>query len=293
LRARLDPQTLFALQDDMLSVLILALCNRGDFLKLAVFYNGEFGKKVVGNLINYSGFCISCGEACNLCRNVRPGYAANIVSLVEMPDPATLGDFIDDVEPLLPEEIPAADIALVINVHPDILFGLLPKLKEAGVKGIVGGSESPRELPLGQRKQLEEKAADLGIEAAFAKPFCALRPDPAKPNISAFLKEAGIGEPVIDVTLQKSREGKEHILAANVVRTAPCGSTWFVAKRLLGLEPDQPDIRERISEAHHAYPCTGSMERDTELGDTVLHKGGYIIRDAVEDAFKRAKHQEV
>lgn len=274
-------------------VLILALCNSGDVLKLAVFYNGEFGKRVVGNLINYSGFCISCGEACTLCRNVRPGYAANIISLVEMPDPTTLGDFIDDVEPLLPTEIPAADIALVINVHPDILFGLLPKLKEAGVKGIVGGSESPRDLPLGQRKQLEEKAAEIGLEAAFAKPFCALRPDPAKPNILAFLKEAGIGEPVIDVTLQKSREGKEHILAANVVRTAPCGSTWFVAKRLLGLEPDQPDIRERISEAHHAYPCTGSMERDTELGDTVLHKGGYIIRDAVEDAFKRAKHQEV
>src|SRR5664280_2925106 len=137
--------------------------------------------------------------------------------------PSGPADFIYDVEPLLPTEIPAADIALVINVHPDILFGLLPKLKEAGVKGIVGGSESPRELPLGQRKQLEEKAAEIGLEAAFAKPFCALRPDPAKPNIASFLKEAGIGEPVIDVTLQKSREGKEHILAANVVRTAPCG----------------------------------------------------------------------
>ena len=258
-------------------------------MKLIVFYNGEFGERVVGNLINYSGFCISCGDACTQCRNVRPGYAQNIVSLVEMPDPASLGDFIDDVEPLLPQNIPNADIALVINVHPDILFGLLPRLKEAGVKGIVGGSESPRELPLGQRKQLEEKAAELGIEAAFAKPFCALVPDPAKPNIYAFLTEAGIGDPLIDVIVQKSRAGKDYILAANVLRSAPCGSTWFVAKRLLGLEPDQPDIRERISEAHHAYPCTGSMERDTELGDTVLHKGGYIIRDAVEDAFKRAK----
>jgi hypothetical protein len=156
----------------------------------------------------------------------------------------------------------------------------------------VGGSESPRDLPLGQRTQLEEKAAELGMEAAFAKPFCALVPDPAKPNIYAFLTEAGIGDPLIDVTVQKSREGKDHILAASVLRTALCGSTWFVAKRLLGLEPDQPDIRERISEAHHAYPCTGSMERDTELGDTVLHKGGYIIRDAVEDAFKRAKRQD-
>jgi len=83
-------------------------------------------------------------------------------------------------------------------------------------------------------------------------------------------------------------EGKEAILAANVIISAPCGSTWYVAKRLLGLEPDQPDMRERISEAHHAYPCTGSMERDAELGDTVLHKGGYIIRDAVEESLRKA-----
>lgn len=258
-------------------------------MKLIVFYNGEFGARVVGNLVNYSGFCISCADACTQCRNVKPGFAENIVSLVEMPDPESLGDFIDDVEPLLPTNIPQADIAMVINVHPDILFGMLPKLKEAGVKGIIGCSEKPKELPLGQRVQLEEKAAELGIEASFSKPFCAMLPDPAKPNIAAFLDAAGIGYPSIEIVVQKSREGKEHILAANVKRSAPCGSTWFVAKRLLGLEPDQPDIRERISEAHHAYPCTASMERDTELGDTILHKGGYIIREAVEDAIKKAK----
>ena len=258
-------------------------------MKLIVFYNGEFGQRVVGNLVNYSGFCISCGEACTQCRNVRPGFADNIVALVEMLEPSSLGDFIDDVDPYLPKEIPRADMAMVINIHPDILFGLLPRLREAGVKGIIGCSESPKELPLGQRKQLEEKAMELGMEAAFAKPFCSLRPDPAQPHISAFLEEGGIGEPLMEVAVQKSRAGKDTIVAANVIRTAPCGSTWYVAKRLLGLEPDQPDIRERISEAHHAYPCTASMERDTELGDTLLHKGGYIIRDAVEDSFKKAR----
>ncbi|MGV8126876.1 MAG: DUF166 domain-containing protein [Methanothrix sp.] len=258
-------------------------------MKVIIFYSGEFGSQVAGNLVNYSGFCISCGEACTQCRNVAPDLGKDIVALVEMPDPASLGDFIDDVDPLLPQNIPAADIAIVVNVHPDILYGMLPKLKEAGVKGIIGGSESPREMPLGQRKQVEEKAAELGMEAAFAKPFCALRPDPAKPLISSFLKEAKIGDPVIEFTLQKSREGKHSILAANVVRSAPCGSTWFVAKRMLGLEPDQPDLRERISEAHHSYPCTGSMERDNELGDTVLHVGGYIIRDAVESGLAKAE----
>ncbi|HQN31700.1 MAG TPA: DUF166 family protein, partial [Methanothrix soehngenii] len=114
-------------------------------MKVIIFYSGEFGSRVAGNLVNYSGFCISCGEACTQCRNVAPDLGKDIVGLVEMPDPASLGDFIDDVEPLLPQNIPAADIAIVVNVHPDILYGMLPKLKEAGVKGIIGGSESPRE----------------------------------------------------------------------------------------------------------------------------------------------------
>jgi thymidylate synthase len=258
-------------------------------LKVIVFYSGEFGQRLVGNLINYSGFCISCGEACSLCRSGKFSSAEDIVAIYEMPDPSTRGDFIDDVDPLLPRDLPGADIAVVVNIHPDILFGLLPKLKDVGVKGIVGGSERPQELPLGQRKQLEELATSLGMEAAFAKPFCALRPEASKPNISAFLERAGIGEPLIDVAVQNSREGRDTIVAANVLRSAPCGSTWFVAKRMLGLEPSQPDLRERISEAHHSYPCTGSMERDTELGDTILHKGGYIIREAVEDSLRKAR----
>jgi hypothetical protein len=93
----------------------------------------------------------------------------------------------------------------------------------------------------------------------------------------------------VEFTLQKSREGKNSILAANVIRSAPCGSTWFVTKKMLGLEPEQPDLRERISEAHHSYPCIGSMERDTELGENMLHIGCYNIREAVEDALCKGK----
>jgi len=258
-------------------------------MKVAVFYNGEFGRTLIGNLINFSGFCISCGDACTLCKSGKYSMAEEIVSVIEMPDPETLDDFIDDVGPYIPADIPEADIAIVVNVHPDIIFGLLPALKDKGYKGIIGGSERPQELPLGLRTQLAEEAKKLGLEAAFAKPFCALRPDPDMPNISAFMEKAHFGEPKIDILTQKSREGRETILAANVVRSAPCGSTWYVAKRMTGLETDQPDLRERISEAHHAYPCTASMDQDPELKDTILHKAGYIIREAVEDAIKRGK----
>jgi len=48
------------------------------------------------------------------------------------------------------------------------------------------------------------------------------------------------------------------------------------------------DLNEVISKAHHAYPCTGSMMRDPVLGDTILHKSGYILRDAVHESVKRA-----
>ena len=261
-------------------------------MKVVVFYNGEFGKTLIGNLVNFSGFCISCAEACTFCKAGKYSMAEDLVSVIEMPDPETLDDFLDDVEPYLPKDVPSADIAIVINVHPDIIFGLLPLLKEKGFKGIIGGSESPTELPLGLRVQLEGEAAKIGLEAAFSKPFCALKPDPKKPTIASFMEKARFGEPYIEILTQKSRKGKESILAANVIRSAPCGSTWYVAKRMIGLETDQEDLRERISEAHHAYPCTASMDQDPELKDTILHKAGYIIRDAVEDAIKRSKQSE-
>ena len=41
---------------------------------------------------------------------------------------------------------------------------------------------------MGQRVQLDELAKSLGMEAAFAKPFYALRPASLRPNTSAFLE---------------------------------------------------------------------------------------------------------
>lgn len=261
-------------------------------MKVVVFYSGEFGRTLISNLINASGFCISCADACTLCKSGKYSLAGDLVSVIEMADPDGLDDFLDDVDPHIPPDIPQADIAIVSNVHPDVIFGLLPILKDKGYKGIIGGSERPKELPLGLRTQLAEEAGKLGLEAAFAKPFCALRPDPATPAINAFMEKAHFGEPKIEIITQKSRAGKETVLAANVIRSAPCGSTWYVAKRMTGLETDQPDLRERISEAHHAYPCTASMDQDPELKDTILHKAGYIIREAVEEAVGRGERAE-
>ena len=66
-------------------------------MKVAVLYNGEFGRNLIGNLINFAGFCISCGDGCTLCKAGKFSLAEDLVSVIEMPDPDGLDDFIDDV----------------------------------------------------------------------------------------------------------------------------------------------------------------------------------------------------
>ncbi len=99
--------------------------------------------------------------------------------------------------------------------------------------------------------------------------------------VQRFIAEFGIGRPEVRVEVDR----RERITHVDVLRSAPCGSTWFVAKQLEGVEvEDKRELYERISESHHSYPCTASMEKDREIGDTILHKAGYIIRAAVEEA---------
>jgi hypothetical protein len=68
-----------------------------------------------------------------------------------------------------------------------------------------------------------------------------------------------------------------------VERSAPCGSTWYVAKKLIGEEVKKEGIRDVVAKAHHSYPCTATMAVDPEIGEPILHKAGFQIREAVEN----------
>jgi len=245
-------------------------------LKLVVIYSDSFGEKLIGNLVNHSGFCISCAEACDHCREGKFSFAENIVGVFRLQDPATLPEFIEEgIEAYLPDNIPDADLAIVSGVHNDILLELPYLLKEAGIKAMIIPIEAPSRLGIAQVKDI---CNELGIEIKAPKPFCELEVDPDTPIISRFIKEFGIGRPKLRVELDGER-----IARIEVIRSAPCGCTWYIAKQLRGAEiSDRRELWNRISEAHHSYPCTASMEHDRERGDTILHKAGYIAREAVE-----------
>ncbi|VUT25168.1 MAG: Thymidylate synthase [Candidatus Methanolliviera sp. GoM_asphalt] len=246
-----------------------------------MIYSRDFGERVIENLINYSTFCIFCAEACTHCKEGKYGFANRVKGFFKLPDPSLLPVFIEDsVSDYLPKEIPNADIAIVSEIHNDILLELPIILKDSGIKAMIVPQESPARIA---RPQIEEVCKREGVEIVFPKPFCDLQPQDDKPVIKRFVAEFRIGRP--EVRVEADRRGC--IAHVEVLRSAPCGSTWFVAKQLVGVEVEnRGELYDRISESHHSYPCTASMEKDRELGDTILHRAGYIIRAAVEEGMK-------
>ena len=247
-------------------------------MDLIVIYSSDFGDRLIGNLVNYSTFCISCAEACTHCKEGRYSYADHITGIFKLPAPSLLPVLIEDsVTAYLPKELPEADIAILSELHTDLLLELPLVLKDSSeIKAIIMPQESPARIP---RLQIEAVCAREGIEIAFPKPFCDLQPRADQPWIKRFTDEFKIGRPRVSVEVDNCGV----IRHVEVLRSAPCGSTWFVAQQLARLDvKNARELHEHISASHHSYPCTASMEKDPEIDDTILHKAGYIIRAAVE-----------
>jgi hypothetical protein len=146
------------------------------------------------------------------------------------------------------------------------------------------------EVPSGLRKQLAEKCQEMSLESAFPKPFCCLEPSGDKPTISRLVNELKVGRPSLEVATAK--RGSKFIESVTVRRSAPCGSTWYIARKLAGLKTEKRSLYDVIAKAHHSYPCTATMEVDPEAKEPILHVAGYIIREEVEKALKQAKANE-
>ena len=266
----------------------LNLANAKEILTLVFIYSGEFAERVIRNLINDPSFCKSCGLYCDFCKYGVYSYVRNIRAAIELPSPSELPAFIDNPEKYMPKKIPKADLCITSGLHKDLLLELPQVVEKAGIKGLIVPVEDFVEVPSGLRKQLEEECAELGLESAFPKPFCSLEPSDDKPTISRFVNELKVGRPKLEILTGK-REGYEVIESVIVRRSAPCGSTWYVARKIIGIETEREILYDAIAKAHHSYPCTATMSVDPEEKEPILHIGGFIIREEVERALQNAK----
>jgi thymidylate synthase len=257
--------------------------NNKESISLVFVYSQDFMERVIRNLINDPCFCQSCGLYCDSCKYNVYSFVSNVRAAIQLPPPSELPAFIDNPEEYMPKKLPRADICLVSGLHKDLLLELPQYVKNAGIKALIAPIEDWQEIPMGTKKQLEERCGDLGLECSFPKPFCTLEPEKGKPTIAKFIEETKVGRPILEISTTKI--GKDEVIEyAAVRRSAPCGSTWYVARKLAGVSIKKELLYDAVAKAHHSYPCTATMATDPETKEPILHIGGFTIREEVEKA---------
>jgi len=268
--------------------------------KLGVFYGADpdtemLAQKFVGNLINDDQFCKACelfeqNVKCDHCRENLKNYSGSVYFYGKIGE--NIPSFIENPVDYLPKNIPQVDFLLVVGIHQDLLSGLPEYLKNTKIKAVIVPIENPKWVPPGLQVQIINDFEQFGIQAAFPKPFCTLSKELNEHNregfnitknrnyIVEFIEYFKIGVPIISFLLNKEENA---IFDSCVLQSAPCGSTYFILQQLKSkyISNGELSLNERISKAHHSYPCNASMDQDSILKDSILHVGGYLIRNEI------------
>ncbi|MFX1488731.1 MAG: DUF166 domain-containing protein [Promethearchaeota archaeon] len=272
--------------------------------KIGILYGtdpdtGMLAEKFAGNLINNEEFCKACENLeqnvkCDKCREHLKSYASSLYFYEKVGE--NIPDFVEEPENFLPKNLPPVDFILVVGIHQDLLSGLPDYLKDKqDLKAVIIPVENPKWVPAGLQVQVLEEFEKYGIQAAFPKPFCALGQELNEHNkvgfhitkkhnyIYEFIDYFKIGVPIVSFLLSKDGESIED---SCVLQSAPCGSTYYICQQLQSKyfkngKSGNLSLNERISKAHHAYPCNASMDQDSILKDSILHVAGYLVRNAI------------
>ncbi|AEF95649.1 DUF166 domain-containing protein [Methanotorris igneus] len=232
-------------------------------------------EKFYKNLLNEPDFCKIC-EDCYNCRGDW-SFKDDVKNVVIK---ETKEEFIDDPYEYLPE-LPEGDVCIA-QLHEDLLYELPLLLKEKNYKALIVPSETPHDLSPALRRDLKRMCKDYNIEFENPKPFCSLEKKERNETINKFIDYFRIGKPELEIEVERHT-----IKDVKVKISAPCGETYYIAKRIKNKEIK--GLKEEIANAHHNYPCLGSMEYDKELGDTILHEAGYIAIESIEKALNKYK----
>ncbi len=273
--------------------------------KLGILYGidpkiEQLAKKFVGHL-NNNGFCNACEELeqkviCSNCRENLESFANNIYFYKGITD--NIPQYIDNPEIYFPKDFPSLDYLVIFGIHRDLLVGLPEYLRDKNIKAVIIPIEDPRWVPPGLQKQVLDGFERWGIQAVFPKPFCTLNIQEDEHNkigfnitkrfnhIIGFINYFKIGRPKISLKLSENGRAIEE---SSIIRSAPCGSTYYIIQQLKrkyikngGL--DLSLLYENISKAHSSYPCVASMQKDHILNDSIFCIGDNLIKSEILNA---------
>ncbi len=246
----------------------------------SVTFDDTFAERFIRHLVNEEGYCNGCGALCDHCRDTYGiDFTADIADVIQLP--SVLPYYLDDPAELLRGELPPHEATVAINVHQEVLLALPELAHHAGSRVLIAPSEAPEWVTRWVRGEVRKACRRLDMGCAFPKPFCSLQPG-IHPAVDEFMEHFRIGYPRLHLEL-----GDGYIREARVLRSAPCGNTYYVAFNLKGA-PLDASVAEVVAKYWHSFPCVASMQVDRELGETVLHMGGFMHYRAVQEALAEA-----
>jgi len=211
--------------------------------------------------------------------------------------PAITESIIDEPEVYLPGDLIPADLVLHLCESSQAAQLLPAVVEKTGAKGVIASIDSTAWIPLGLRNQLRRELSKKGVSIVFPEPLCSIDENTVgfyeknkEPYTSEIIREFArhFGKPKLDLTI----DGNGLISEAKVLRGAPCGSSEYTVRRIIGLKADQSVPKAGLMCLH--YPCLASMQfEQTDNGvDTIMHTSGRVFNEAMEKALPKASTKD-
>ncbi|MCC4766803.1 MAG: DUF166 domain-containing protein [Methanosarcina vacuolata] len=210
---------------------------------IGVITRGKYGHRLIETVREHSDFSIVTADL--------PEF---VPVFIEEPD-----EYLEALN--FDRRVFSAEIIITYSLHPDLTSAIAKLAAEAGVRSlIVPGGPSRASVP--ELKKISEVS---GMDVEVDEICCSLEPnDFNRPFAELF------GSPVLKV---KTKDGK--IADVEVIKGAPCGSTWYMAKEIVGTEVKDAPPKAGLLIQH--YPCRatrGEVGGIHESGE--LHKQAFI-----------------
>lgn len=210
---------------------------------IGVITRGKYGHRLIEAIGEHSDFSVVSSDL--------PEF---VPVFIEEPD-----EFLENLNFDL--KVFSAEIVVTYSLHPDLTSAIAKLAAEAGVRAlIVPGGSSKASIP-----ELEKISEKSGMSIEVDDICCTLEANPAN---SPFAEIFGV--PVLKV---RTRDGK--IDKVEVIKGAPCGSTWHMARELVGVPvKDAPPKAGLIVQQYPCRAVRGDMGGIHESGE--LHKQALI-----------------
>ena len=211
---------------------------------IGVITRGKYGHRLVDVVKEHSDFSVVTADL--------PEF---VPIFIEEPD-----EFLENLN--FDQRVFSADLVVTYSLHPDLTSAIAKLAAKAGLRSLIipGGASRASVTEL---KQISEAS---GMDIEVDETCCTLEPNSFnRPFADIF------GSPVLKV---KTENGK--IAKVEVIKGAPCGSTWHMAKELVGVPVK--DAPPKAGLLVQQYPCRavrgemGGIHESAELHKQALIK---------------------